>query len=118
MSIDADKLILVLEAVSGVLVICFVIWKINKIWRTINAIVNDTLKHEEDGRSRFSKSNLTSFTAWLAVLTSYFLEQLLNGFHELAWFGLLLVAIGVKSADALAKYILSLKQKIHGSKEE
>lgn len=70
----------------------------------INDIINDTLKRADDnGVLRWSRTSLTMFTAWIAVLWSYHYALIKYGFNETA-FGLVIgVALGAKVTDAWSK---------------
>ena len=66
-------------------------------------LIDDTLKREKDGVRRFSKTALTMFSAWIAVLYSYFHHLITVGFDLTSFSIMVGVSTGMKTADALSK---------------
>lgn len=67
----------------------------------LKTILIDTLKRN----NKWSKTFLTMFTAWLAVLFMAFWDFFTNGLSFDVWVTLVCVSLGIKVTDALSKKI-------------
>lgn len=69
--------------------------------RLLYEILNDTLKRE----SKWSRTSLTMFSAWIVALSMSLVDFFKNGLNFEVWFTLVMVSIGVKITDAYSKKI-------------
>lgn len=87
--------------VSGFLigVMVNILFQIKTISCLFNSIINDTLKIN----GKWSRTSLTMFTAWMAVLWSYVYDIVKTGFNYQAFLVMVVVATGIKVTDAWSK---------------
>ena len=78
---------------------------VKKIVNLINNIASDTLKVETNGVRRWNRPALTMFTAWAMASFVFMGDYFLHGFRIESFSIVVGVAIGIKSADALAQRI-------------
>ena len=75
----------------------------------LKTILIDTLKRN----NKWSKTFLTMFTAWWAVLFMAFWDFFANGLSFDVWVTLVCVSFGIKVTDALSKKIQNKDNEIN-----
>ena len=81
----------------------------NAVKRMLIEIASDTLKAETNGVRRWNRPALTMFTAWAMSSFVFMGDYFLHGFRIESFSIVVGVAIGIKSADALAQRIKNIK---------
>ncbi len=71
----------------------------------INAIINDTLKVNDNGVRRFSGTKMTMLTAFSSVLWAFHYIIIKYGFNETAFITMACIATGVGITGAVAKKV-------------
>ena len=72
----------------------------------LSEVANDTLKKkDEDGFTRWSRTSLTMFSAWMIVCYIAIADFNKSGFNGEVFIALSTIAIGVKITDSISKKI-------------
>jgi len=67
-------------------------------------IINDTLKKKlEDGSSRWSRTSLTMFSAWVIATVMAITDYCKHGLRYDVWLALVAVALGSKISNSLSE---------------
>lgn len=68
-------------------------------------IVRDTLKKQDGGELRWSRTSLTMFSAWIISICMAFYDLYKNGFSYEVFIAFVGVALGSKVTDSISKKI-------------
>ena len=67
-------------------------------------IINDTLKKKlEDGSTRWSRTSLTMFSAWVTATVMAIADYCKHGLRYDVWLALVAVALGSKISNSLSE---------------
>lgn len=75
----------------------------HKNW--LNQVIDDTLKKEDGGRRRFSRTSLTMFASFVMVVITWIYMLVFVGFRMDVFLTLCGMALGSKLTDAFGKKI-------------
>ncbi len=96
-------IIIGLLIILAIALVILVIKKFKIIWDVLDNIVDDTLKKEEGGKLKWSRTSLTMAVSFFLSIYMALWDMYKNGFnHEIFW-AFLGVGVGIKLVDAASR---------------